>query len=171
MKRLAVQDANVLIDLWDIGLLELIFELDFEVHTTDLVINEIEQEEQTRTIKNLIDEDKLLVNTFTPEELSELVAFQANHSYLSLEDCSVWQIAGQLNAILLTGDGALRKKAAAAGLEVHGSLWLLDELVEQSLLDHSGACASLRKLIQKNPRLPKAACQFRIKQWCTAGEE
>jgi predicted nucleic acid-binding protein len=166
MKRLAVKDANVLIDLWGIGLLELIFELNIEVHTTDLVVNEIEQEEQSRAIQNLINEGKLLVHTFTPKELAELVVFQMSHSSLSLEDCSVWSIAGRLQAILLTGDGALRKKAAEAGLEVHGSLWLLDKLVKQSLVDIPGACAALRSLMKKNPRLPIAACKEREAKWC-----
>ena len=166
MKRLAVQDANVLIDLWDIGLLELIFDLKLEVHSTDLVVNEIRQEEQVGAVQKLIDEGKLLVHAFTPKELAELVAFQTGHSSLSLEDCSVWRIAGQLEAILLTGDGALRKKAAAAGLEVHGSLWLLDELVNQSLIKLPDACVALQGLMKKNPRLPQAACKDRIDQWC-----
>lgn len=168
MKRLAVQDANVLIDLWDIGLLELVFDLKLEIHTTDLVVSEIQQEAQARALQALIAEGKLRVHSFTPKELAELVTFRAVHSSLSLEDCSAWRIADQLQAILLTGDSALRRKAAAAGLEVHGSLWLLDELVSQSLIDFPGACGALRALMKKNLRLPLAACKEREAKWCSA---
>jgi predicted nucleic acid-binding protein len=166
MKRLAVQDANVLIDFWDIGLLEVMYKLNLELHTTDFVFYEIEREDQQEALVALIEQGRLVMHRFSPVELAELVAFQSAQGALSLPDCSVWRLAKQLKAILLTSDGPLRKKATADGLEVHGSLWLLDELLAQQVLDTTQACAALHSLMAKNDRLPKKACLERVKRWC-----
>lgn len=51
------------------------------------------------------------------------------HSRLKLNDCFALSLAEDIeDCILLTGDGPLRGIADGNGIEVHGVLWLMDEL-------------------------------------------
>ena len=170
MRRVAVQDANILIDLFEAGLLQELFELDIEMHTTDLVLSEVLHEEQATAFDRLAKTGQLRVHPLPAIELAEVVATKQNaNKRLSLADCSAWYLAEHLKATLLTGDGALRKIAEKAGLEVHGALWLLDEILTAELIGSSQACIALRLLMSRNPRLPEKECFERLERWC--GEE
>ena len=71
----------------------------------------------------------------------------------------------RLKAILLTGDNKLRLHAEKAKVEAHGILWLLDLMVEDTILDLSMASSCLERLLRTNPRLPIDECQRRLKVW------
>ena len=166
MKKVAVNDANILIDFFEIALLDELFQLGLEMYTTDLVVAEITDPVQEKAIRKLIDSGKMTEQNLGVAQLAAAVAKQAIRPRLSLEDCSAWQLSERLGAILLTGDGLLRKTAQEAGIEVHGSLWLLDELLSAALLDEPAACAKLRELMRANRRLPESACRYRLRRWC-----
>lgn len=91
----------------------------------------------------------------------EIDARSQEHRSLSLEDCSVWYLAETTNGILLTGD-----KAAQSGIEVHGTLWLLIELVRTERISAPEACQKLYALIEQNPRLPKDIVAQLLEKWC-----
>jgi rRNA-processing protein FCF1 len=132
--KIAINDTNILIDFFDINLLDELMSLSIEMHTSDFVLFEIEIPEQLLSINNLVTANKLKVNNFSSQELEDISQKEYDNSSLSLTDCSVWHWAEMNNAILLTGDGNLRKTARHAGIEVHASLWLLDLLVEQMII-------------------------------------
>lgn len=44
--KTAVTDANIFIDLYDLGLINIFFNLDLEIHTTTSVLNELYHEQQ-----------------------------------------------------------------------------------------------------------------------------
>lgn len=66
---------------------------------------------------------------------------------------------------LLTGDGRLRKQAERDNLEVHGALWLLDQLVEHSIVEAHHAADSLRQMLHHGARFPHDAYQVRLATW------
>ena len=158
---LAIQDANILIDLHKAGLLEAYFRLGIETHTTDLVLLEVRP-----SVAAFVLTGQLRVKTITGTEMAALLAFKAQQPpSLSLEDCSVFHLALQLKAILLTGDNKLRLHAEKAKVEAHGILWLLDLVVEDAILDLSTATSCLEQLMKTNPRLPAGECHQRLKLW------
>ena len=69
---LAIQDANILIDLQKAGLLEAYFRLGIETHTTDLVLLEVRP-----SVAAFVLTGQLRVKTFTGTELAALLAFKA----------------------------------------------------------------------------------------------
>lgn len=159
--KIVVQDASVLIDLAVGDCLTAWFSAGIETHTTAPVLLEVEQD-----VKQFVRSRLLLVFNFDGEELLELLAFQSQHSTrLSFEDCSIFYLAVKLDAVLLTGDKALRSAASQNGLEVHGTLWILDLLVERKALPPGKAAAALARMVAKNPRLPKAECEERLRRW------
>lgn len=74
-------------------------------------------------------------------------------------------LAIALNALLLTGDKELRLLAEARQVEVHGTLWIFDRLVEKRLLKPKDAADKLECLLTQDRYLPEMACGERIKRW------
>ena len=166
MPKAALNDTNILIDFYEIGLLDALMEIDLEMHTTDFVVAELVVEEQLDWLDELIEQRQLLVSGFSGEELFELMQKESNNPGLSLTDCSAWQWAEKNQGILLTGDAQLRRAAVKSGVEVHGSIWLMDELLRQGILTEAQACKAIKKLKTKNRRLPKREIDKREKLWC-----
>lgn len=163
--QIVVNDTNIFIDLIHADLIDLFFQLPFEVHTTDFVIGEIEEEEQERIVLNLIATERLIVTGSNPDEINEIFILHNEVSQLSVPDCSVWYYSKKNNFILMTGDGLLRKIAMKDGVDVKGILFVLDELIRFEFLNTFIAAEKLELLIESGSRLPKSECDERLKRW------
>ena len=168
MKKVVVNDTNVFIDLFDIGLLEGLFSLPWEVHTTELVMLELQREGEAETVNRYKEEGRLHVPVFSPKEMMQIVALlppDRSHSDISITDCSVWYYAKKNNYALLTGDRKLRRVSESDNVEVHGIIYVFDSLKEAGIISAREAAAKLRQLYSINPRLPKEAIERRLRQW------
>ena len=106
------------------------------------------------------------------EEMAGAFAeFQDDHGQtgLSEADLSVIYLAIRENAMVLSGDRLLRSSARTRHLEVHGTLWMMDRLVEKGLLKPAVAADRLEVLMQRTGSqqrfLPKTECESRIRDW------
>ena len=168
MKKIVVNDTNVFIDMYEVGLLEEFFSLPWEVHTTDFVMLELQREGQHETVARYKADKRLIVPVFQSKEMLEignLFQQSMNKTNLSLTDCSVWYYAKENNYILLTGDRKLRTTSAYDGVEVHGVIYVFDRLVEFNVISCQVAVEKLQKLYSINPRLPKEEIEKRISKW------
>lgn len=168
MKKIVVNDTNVFIDLYEVGLLEEFFSLPWEVHTTDFVMLELQREGQHETVAKYKAAKRLVVPVFEAKEMLEIGnLFQqyVNRTNLSLTDCSVWYYAKVNNYILLTGDRKLRTTSVLDGVEVHGVIYVFDALVEFDMISRQVAVEKLQQLYIINPRLPKEEIDKRINLW------
>ena len=66
---------------------------------------------------------------------------------------------------MLTGDRRLRRYAEEQSIEVHGILFIFDELVKHDIISTSMAADRLEELFAINARLPKAEIRERINRW------
>ena len=66
---------------------------------------------------------------------------------------------------MLTGDRRLRHHDEQLSIEVHGILFLFDELVAHSVITSTDAAKKLEALMTLNSRLPQAAIRERIEKW------
>lgn len=164
--KIIVNDTNIFIDMHCIGLLQLMCELPFEMHTVDFVAAELIDEEQRHAFDELAGNGKIVVDSFTAREVAEIVTEHSSVSgNLSIPDCSVCYYAKKHGVPMLTGDRRLRHHAEQLGIEVHGILFLFDELVANSVISPADAANKLEALMALNSRLPKAAISERIEQW------
>jgi predicted nucleic acid-binding protein len=76
-------------------------------------------------------------------------------------------LARTLKATLLTGDRHLARVAALEGVPVHGTLWVLDEMVRLEVIAPPQAAQALERMLARGSRLPRAECQRRLQQWRT----
>lgn len=164
-----VNDANVLIDLVKLQLLPAFFKMDMAFHTTDLILDEL-HDEQREQLREYQETGRLTIETFTGQELVDIFLLQAEKPQLSQQDCSAIVCAQKVKGNLLTSDNNLRKFATSKKLTVCGHLWILDRMIEQQTLTATTAILKLAELREKvNTRLglPQHECETRITYWKT----
>jgi predicted nucleic acid-binding protein len=160
MSRVYVSDTNIWIDFRHAGLLEALFELPFTLCCTDFVMHELADFDHQSLV-----ERGLLIETLDGAAIAQLFALMATHNNSSLTDVSCYLLAQRTGRPLLTGDGQLRKRATSDGLQVHGALWLLDQLVSTQVIEPARAAKALQAMLDGNARLPRAECQARLALW------
>jgi predicted nucleic acid-binding protein len=154
--RIVVSDSSCIIDLRKANLLESFLRLPYEI-----------------LIPNTLFEDELL--RFTPEQKhamlqgglkvvdvpgSGVVRAQEvlrEAPRLSINDGFAFVVAeSHEGCVLVTGDGLLRTLASRHGIEVHGVLWIVDELHSHGLESDASLAAALRILEADDAvRLPR----------------
>ncbi|WP_414664201.1 hypothetical protein [Horticoccus sp. 23ND18S-11] len=162
--RIAVKDASILIDLAEGDLLGLWFQLKIETHTTDFVLGEVRREAQWQAVSAFVDAGLIHKHTTAAPDLPEIVTY-AQGNGISLADASAVLLALRLKADLLTGDRRMRITAKADNVAVRGVLWVLDQLVEESVLPKRDAIERLERICAAGSRLPKEECEARIRAW------
>lgn len=164
--KILVNDTNIFIDLHSVGLLEEMCRLPYEIHTVDFVVAEIVDADQRRIFDELVAGGGISVDGFTADEVIEIVEEHSSVSgNLSIPDCSVCYFARKHNVPMLTGDRRMRRYAEEQSIEVHGILFIFDELVKHDIISTSMAADRLEELFAINARLPKAEIRERINLW------
>jgi predicted nucleic acid-binding protein len=162
--KLIVTDANVLIFLSRLDLIESFIVMDFEIHTTDYIMNEYYRGAKKETnLKNLdkyVRSGRLTIHEYGYEEIFTI--FEQKSS-LSLPDCSVYKLSMDLNAILLTGDKQLKAFSENSKVEVHGIIWLVDEMCKNGIIDQVEYREKLIDLKGLSQRLPADEIDRRLK--------
>lgn len=165
--RVIVNDANILIDLVDLKILPHFFQLEYDFHTTEMILNELFPE-QKEALEPYIETGRLIIDDISEDDLIAIVNIRISKPNLSEQDCSAFYQAQKVNAALITSDNTLRKYAQANNVEVHGHFWVFDNLVDSGLLTGNRAIEKLDELCNEvNPKLglPVIECQKRIKKW------
>lgn len=163
--KVVINDANILIDIAKLELLEEFSMLNFEMYTTDFVFEEI-NDEQRNPVKKLIEQNIIsLIVTEEIEDYQGITSLLESSTGLSFEDCSVWYYSKKLSGALLTGDGKLRKEVSKDGVEVRGIIYLFDELLKQEIVTFELAIEKIEELRILNNRLPINEIDKRIESW------
>ena len=160
-----INDTNIFIDLCNVNLINHFFQLPFEFHTVDFIINEINKNEQLNKVEPYIVNKKLFVKQFDGNELLQITMRQNEHKKLSIMDCSVWIYAEKTGYKILTGDRLLRDLASKNNIEVSGIIFIFDELIKYNILTKSEAALKLQELKKTNKRLPMKIIEERINEW------
>lgn len=125
-----VNDSSCLIDLRKGGLLTTALLLPFRfVVALPLVTAELN--DFTETDWADLRTRGLQVIDLSPSQVERALALKTKFSGLSVYDCFSLALAQTTaDAMLLTGDQQLRRRATDAGVEVHGVLWITDQIEE-----------------------------------------
>lgn len=76
----------------------------------------------------------------------------------------LWK-ASELACPLLTGDKKLRSEAEEMGIEVHGSIWVIEILLENNLIRKSIGIEFLENLKLVNGSLPYDKIDYLMRQY------
>ncbi len=167
MKKIAVKDANIFIDLEAMGILDLWFHLNYETITSSFIADELAAGGHFQSLA-YIDSGKIQSVNLSLIDVFELYE-SLEESGLSIGDISVLHLAMSRDALLLTGDGRLRTECEVHFIEYHGSLWILEQLVEKGILAPLVASQKLEHLLklsgQQRRFLPEKLCKEMMMKW------
>jgi len=157
-------DTNVWIDLDIAGLTDLIFRLPISLQAPDVIVAELERPDGAALV-----ERGLQIRELTGNQVLEVVRLADRYLRPSRSDLFALVLARSQGATLLTGDRHLRSAAESEGVKVHGTLWLLDQMVEAAILEPQEAVARLLRMLEASRRLPGEEVERRLRSW--RGEE
>ena len=141
-------DTNVWIDFFVIEELRLPFLLDYIfLMNEDAIGNELIE---PRGLGEILLSYGLVSTELSTEEFYIAEEINQRYSKLSIYDSIALAIAKNREIILLSGDGPLRKAAQKEGVQVRGTLGILEELFDKHLISMDKYRDCLRKLKDNN---------------------
>jgi predicted nucleic acid-binding protein len=143
-----VTDACIFIDLYDLGLTNLLFSLNLEVHSTSAVMFEL-YIEQRQILEAYQSVERLTIHNLQENDFI-VISMEQYPKSLSETDKSVLFIANKMNACVLSSDKILRNYAKNKGIECHGMIWLFDKVVEKGIITRTEASKKLKLLVATN---------------------
>jgi rRNA-processing protein FCF1 len=161
-QQVYISDTNIWIDFRNAELLDALFNLPFKLCCTDFVLDELKDFDTKHLLAR-----GLVVEALDATATAALFDLMQAHNNSSLADVSCYQLAQQTKHPLLTGDGRLRKQAKTDGLQVHGALWLLDQLLAHQTIKPKVAAKALQRMMDTGSRLPEVECEKRLIIWTT----
>lgn len=166
--EIVVNDTNILIDIYNAGLLPYCKMLNLDFRTLDVIIEEIEPREQREAVQKIIDDGTLRVYSLSGKQVGDVsrkvVEYQGACN-LSFQDISVMVYAKDNDCRLLTGDKKLKEKAILENIKVSGILYITDLMVEKAIVGKDEMIVALNRLLKSNNRLPKKLIYERIESY------
>lgn len=153
-------DTNVLIDLHRGEILRQFFALPYSFSAPDVIIDELEDPDGSLLLDYGLQRGEL-----SGERVLEVYKLSGHHQNIALNDLFALVLAASTGFTLLTGDNRLRTLATKHNVQVHGILWVLDEMVAKNKLKPVEAHRALTKMLENGSRLPNKEYQVRLKNW------
>jgi predicted nucleic acid-binding protein len=164
--RIVVSDSSCLIDLRKASLLDAFLKLPYEI----LIPNTLFEDELlkfTNAQKQALISGGIKVVDLPGERVLRAQHIVRSTPQLSIHDGFAFALAEtHARCILLTGDGSLRILAEAHHIEVHGVLWVVDEIHTNSLSTAASLHTALLLLAADfTVRLPRRELTSSIKRY------
>src|SRR5260370_34641182 len=164
--RIVVSDSSCLIDLRKVSLLDALLRLPCEF----LIPNTLFEDELlkfTSVQKKALVRGGLQVIDLPGERVLRAQAVMRQAPRLSVHDGFAFALAeSHPGCILLTGDSGLRILATQHAMEVHGVLWVIDEIYRNRLTSAATLLAALRAFsADPTVRLPRRDLGVYIKRY------
>ena len=153
-------DTNVLIDLYRGEILNELFALPYVFISPDVILDELLEPDGV-TLMDL----GLKRGELSGDRVLEVEALSFHHRNIAVNDLFALVLASSRGLPLLTGDSRLRALALKHNVRVHGTLWILDELVAKGVIMPVTACQALQQMLDHGSRLPPAECSDRFRKW------
>ena len=158
--RLLISDANILIDIENGDLTLIVFRLPYEIAVPDILFEVELRERHSRLL-----EAGLKVKSLTADSVKKAEHLRAQYPGPSILDHSALALAAQEQCALLTGDKHLRAVAQKEGVEVHGTIWIIEQLLKQRLIQVHKAKTSFDTMKATGSRLPWGDVDKLVNQW------
>lgn len=146
---LLISDTNILIDMEDGNLIPTIFQLPYEIAVPDILFEEELREQHSHLLQV-----GLKVKSLTAESIKKTEFLTQQYPRPSMMDHSALALALQEQCPLLTGDKDLRVVGKKEGVELHGTIWIVEQLLNQKIIQKSQAKGSFNAMKDKRRRLP-----------------
>lgn len=144
-----ITDANIWIDLDVGGLTGPFFEL-----PTGIAVPEVLYYAELADQHSYLLGFGLQLRTVSGPNVLRIVRWQSQYPDASRYDLLALSLADQIDGTLLTGDNALRNAAESEDVEVHGTIWIGDRLLDHDLIDNRELRTAYQSMRDRDRRLP-----------------
>jgi predicted nucleic acid-binding protein len=155
-----VSDANILIDMHDGGLIDLIFKLPYRFAIPDIIYIEELEERHPYLVKMGLE-----IHSMNEVLIQQVETLSIKYLKPSRNDIFALVLAQHQICPLLTGDKELRRAAINERIEVHGTIWLINELFSAELVSVNTANLAFQTMKQRGSRLPWNEIEIMINEW------
>lgn len=164
--RLIVSDSSCLIDLHKGLLIESFLSLPYDILIPDTLFED-ELLSFTRTEKQALKRGGLKVTELPGDGVQRAQEVLRQFPQISVHDGFAFVLAESHDGcILATGDAYLRKAATQHNIEVHGVLWIIDQLHEHGAASRSRLRAALQRFAEDpTVHLPKSDLAAYLKRY------
>jgi len=157
---LIVSDTSVLIDIEDGGLTSSMFSLP----NTSFCVPDVLFEQELRKDHSHLQDIGLSLFALSGDSVAKVYTLAQKHGKVSRLDLFALQLAREKSALLLTGDKALCKVAAKYRIECHGTIWLVERMIEQKIIHAAVARNAYGRMRATGSRLPWEDAERRLKE-------
>lgn len=158
-----VIDVNIFLDLIKLQMLASLFNLGYEVHTTQEMVDQLNTN-QYAFLEEFIASGQLSIYRLSEKELEEAIILTSGRS-LELADKSVAWLSIHLQGILICGNPLSARFYETMPLKARNLIWFFDQLIEKQIILYSFAVEKMKLLLKINRRMPREECEKRIKDW------
>jgi predicted nucleic acid-binding protein len=157
-----VSDTSVIIDLDRGDLLDAAFQLGDDLVVPDLLFERELDSDFGERLRAL----GIVIESLDGNEVTRAAQLGRSEQRLSVADTFAFALAYGREWTLLTGDRVLREVAEAAGVAVHGTLWIVDRIEAVGICDHPMLHQCLTKAAaHPRCRLPRKEIEARLKRY------
>lgn len=147
---LIISDANILIDFEHAGLTPRLFQLELELAVPDLLYHD-ELSKHHGDLPSL----GLQLLELSPALISQAYEYRRQHPKPSIYDLFALVLSLDRECPLLTGDKALRLLASDKGIDVFGTIWLMEQLFNDKLITIDEMETAYDSMLDNQSRLPE----------------
>ena len=147
--QLYISDANIFIDLEVCGVLSKMFELPYEFAVPDILYME-ELEAQHSDLPGY----GLKIKRLESQSIAYAMELRTQYNGPSDNDFFAFVLAKQETCPLITGDAQLRRVAVAEGVELKGTIWIVEQMIIEEFLTCDEAQEAFDIMKSKERRLP-----------------
>lgn len=160
MNPLIISDASVIIDIECAKLSKLMFCLPMIFQVPDILFVE-ELEEHHKHLTQL----GLQIKSMDGNLVSNAYQLKQKYKKASVNDLLALTLAIDQNCQLLTGDKELNKIAKCFSIEVHGTIWLVEQLIHHNIITVEKARLSFLRMRNSGSRLPWKEIELRLNKY------
>jgi len=146
---LIISDASVLIDIECGELTSAMFSLPWQFAVPDILFTE-ELAERHGHLSRL----GLISKTMSGDLVAEAYGLHQKYIKPSVNDMLALTLAKHEGCQLLTGDKALREAAKEFNVEVHGTIWLVEQMLQGEKITVDVARVAFQQMKDAGSRLP-----------------
>jgi predicted nucleic acid-binding protein len=157
--KLIVSDANIFIDMESGGLLEEMFRLAFDIAVPDVIYME-ELKDHHPELPGL----GLRILTLREEAVGEVEVLAQRYRKPGRNDLFALALAMQESCHLLTSDRDLKAVAIAENVDVHGTLWLMEQMQKELEIEVNKIARAYERMRRIGRRLPWEAVEEQLRQ-------
>lgn len=162
--HIAIQDTSVMLDLSRAGLVQEAFRLPVTYFTAVGVFGGLNVTQQDE-FAPFLQTTQLQTVAMDAPMFSTIAKYLPLHEELSENDLSVFHLATTNNWPVIASCNTLRRCTRQLGVTAHSTYWVLDLLVQISLVSVPQAGTLLQQMATANPRLAPEDYESRKKLW------